>query len=173
MTGGGKWPLKNGHMTAKKRKHLRTTNVTKNFSRRIVVICLVVERSLEIACMAFCTWNKTLKGNTPVYYSCAYLYWFKVRFVCFFHCCFFSFFCAGKTRLRPNNPKSYTNASPPSKTTPPARSQAGIYCSPASQRRADCALTSVYWQMCPAVIITISCTSLESSTEAQPKAIPL
>ena len=39
-------------------------------------------------------------------------------------------------------------------------------------QQAYCAL-EVYWQMCPAVIITISCTSLESSTEAQPKAIPL
>lgn len=65
-----KWPLKNGHMT-EKTKALQTTNVTENLVWKIVVICLVVERGSENACMAFCTWNKTLKGNTPVYRLCA------------------------------------------------------------------------------------------------------
>lgn len=77
---------------------------------RIVIICLVVERSLENACMAFCTWNKTLKGNTPVYLSCASSSdssWFVVYVL------LFSFFL-----------KQSTNASPQSKPTPPLFSQA-------------------------------------------------
>lgn len=64
-------------MAIKKQSHDRKNESTKDnkcdkeFSLRIVVICLVAERSLENACMAFCTWNNTLKGNTPVYHSCA------------------------------------------------------------------------------------------------------
>lgn len=80
LTGGDgrkrKWPLKNKSHDRKKKwpiektvtwqertEALKTTDVTEEFSLRIV-ICLVKERSLENACMAFCTWNKALKGNT-------------------------------------------------------------------------------------------------------------
>lgn len=64
-----KWPLKT--VTWQQNESTLDNKCDEEFSLRIVVICLVVKRSLENACMAFCTWNKTLKGNTPVYYSCA------------------------------------------------------------------------------------------------------
>lgn len=128
---GGKWPLKNGHMTAKKRKHLRTTRMWQRILvGRILVIRSVVERSLEIACMAFCTWNKTLKGNTLVYYSCAYLYWFKVCWFYFF--CFgfgfcFLFFVQGNTSVSKHSKEPQKCFS-----TIQNRSSCSDYCSPAA-----------------------------------------
>lgn len=70
MTGRGNGHL-NSHMTEKNKSTLNN-RCNKEFSLRIVVICLVKERSLENACMAFCTWNKTLKGNTPVNHTCLF-----------------------------------------------------------------------------------------------------
>lgn len=60
-----KWPIENGHMT-RKNGSTKDDRCDEEFSLRIVVICLVKERSLENACIAFCTWNKALKGNTRV-----------------------------------------------------------------------------------------------------------
>lgn len=65
--------------------------------------------------MAFCTWNKTLKGNTPVYLSCASSIdssWFVVFFLFSWFVCLFVFL------------KQSTNASPQSKPTPPVFSHA-------------------------------------------------
>lgn len=62
--------IKNSHMT-EKNECTQDDRCNREFSRRTVVIHLVEERGLENACMAFCTWNKTLKGNTPVYHTCA------------------------------------------------------------------------------------------------------
>lgn len=161
LTGGDgrkrKWSLKS-ESHDRENESTEDNRCNREFSWRIVVILFGrKKRSLENACMAFCTWNKTLKGNfSSLSFKCI-LYWFK-PFVCLF---VFSLFVSLQGLICASEPwetKCFVRFA--------ATLQAQLRQS--APRQANRANVS-----CRVSVFTISCSSLESSTEAQPKAIPL
>lgn len=59
----GEWLLGNSHRR-KRNQSTRTTNVTEFIKRFLCLFLFFEEQYLAKACMAFCTSNMTLKGNT-------------------------------------------------------------------------------------------------------------